>query len=56
MSEQYPGLIRLPIMQPNGSIAILWWPANEKLPESFILQPTPDDRVFNIVTETGVSK
>jgi hypothetical protein len=54
--DEYPGLIRLPTMIPDGSITILWWPSSEPLPESFILQPTPDDpSVFNIVTkiETG---
>jgi len=54
MSE-WLGLIPLSVMLPDGSLAILWWPRGEPLPESFILQPTLDDpSAYNIVTDTGV--
>jgi hypothetical protein len=53
MSEEYPGLIRLPTMMPDGTIAIVWWPASEPLPETFTLNPTPDNPgICDIIVET----
>jgi hypothetical protein len=57
MSE-WPGLIPLSTMLPDGTITVLLWPAGEPLPlDSFILQPTlSDPSAYNIVTDTGVAK
>jgi hypothetical protein len=50
--EEWVGLIPLQVLKPDGTSAIVWWDATVPLPESFILQPTPDDpTVFNFVTK-----
>jgi hypothetical protein len=52
MSEQeWDGLIRLPVMLPDGSIAIFWFPATEPLPETFTLELRPDGAYDIIVPQ-----
>jgi hypothetical protein len=54
--QEWPGLIRIPAMLPDGTITIVWWPAEVPLPESFIMRPRPDDPgTYEFIINTGVS-
>jgi hypothetical protein len=45
------GVIELPTLMPDGTIATMLWPENLPLPETFTLRPTPDDpNVYEIIT------